>query len=361
MKELERKKGAPTGMGAPFISSCTDGEINTNQRYKNYVPLDNIKAKLIDVDLDHLQRVLDFTEPVNTSTGEIVLKRYPDGTYKNPKKFAQWFNLNFEIQYSNRSKCLEVTLSGSLHKFSNKGKHNYNDFTLEAFTRVLRAFRRYLDVTPSNIYIYQLEWGVNILPPIQTNVILDHCLMFHWKRFRSPYTNYLECGNKLNYLLKLYDKGHQFKLKGELFRIEIKQIDWCSFCSNQGIGRTLQDLINSDFKGLKEKLLKKWEEVLFYDPLLIESNRRTLRFRDVFYWKELKERKSRTTLSNNWNKLRRFNRLEGGNIQQQVKELINSKIEELNGDVFTLSELVFNPNPSTSNLRIITTHYGMVG
>jgi hypothetical protein len=361
MKGLERKKGAPTGMGAPFISSCTDGEINTSQRYKIYVPLDYIKAKLIDVDLDHLKRVLNFSEPVNTSTGEIVLKRYPDGTYKKPKKYAQWFNLVFEIQYSNKNQCEEVTVMGSLHKFSNKGLHNYNDFTIESFTRVLRAFRLYLGVTPSNFFIYRLEWGVNIQPPISTNSILEHCLLFHWKKFRSPFTNYLEGGDENNYLLKLYNKGYQFNLDGELMRIERKQLDWYSFCKVNKIGRTLQNLINSDFKGMREALINNWEEVLFYDPELIKKNRRTMKFRDVFYWMELSAKRSRTTRLNHWNKLRELNRLEGADIQNQITELINLKIDELNSDVFTLSELVFSPNPSTSNLRIISTHYGLVG
>lgn len=359
MKKLEMKKGAPTGMGAPLVSSCTDGEINTTQRYENYVPIDYVKAELINVDMERLTRVLDFSEHVNTSTGEIVLKRFPDGSYKNPKKFAQWFNLNFELQYSNKKKCDVVTLKGSLHTFSNKGQHNHNDFTIESFTRVLRTLRLYLGVVPSNFFIYHLEWGVNIIPPTETNLILDHCLLFHWKKFNSPFTNYLEGGNKNNYLLKLYNKAFQFNLGCELFRIERKQLDWNSFCKSQGIGRTLEDLIKSDFKGMRETLVKNWHEVLFYDPELIKSSQNTLKYRDVFYWRELKEKRSRTTLSKRWSYLRGLNCSEGANIQNKVSELIHQKIEEFNSDVFTLSELVFSLNASTPQLRIINKHYGL--
>jgi len=355
MKGLEIKKEGAHGNGRPSLNSCINGEINTHLRYENYVPLDYIKARIVGIDLEPIISTLNFSEPVNTDTGEIILKRYPDGTYKNHKRYAQWFNLNFILQYSKREKCNILILEGSLHTFSNRGQHNYNDFTIESFLGVLRAFRLFLGVLPINLFIYQLEWGVNIKPVIPTNVILEHCLMFHWKEFKTPYAQYKQGGNRLNYLLKIYNKANHFDLNSELFRIERKQIDWRAFCKKQGIQRTLEDLILNDFVGLKATLIKNWNEVLFYDPLI---NPIDTKLRDVFYWKMIKSKTKRSTHSEKRRKLKELSATNGGDIQNKISQAISDKITELNEDKFTLSELVFSPNMLTPEFRILTRHYG---
>jgi len=357
MKGFEKKREGDRD-GRPSSNSCINGEINTQLRYKNYVPLDYFKVRIMGEKVEHIKRILDFTSPVNTDTGEVILKRYPNGDYKKPRRFAQWFNLNFKLVYSHVEKREVIYLDGSLHTFSNKGQHNHNDFTLEAFTKVLRAFKLVLNVCPLELKIYQLEWGVNICPPVKTNLILEHCLMFNGSKVQNPYNNYLQSGNEKNYLIKAYNKSHQFSLESEIMRVERKQIDWRSYCKKQKIGRTLQDLINSDFKGLKESLISNWMEIILFDPMIKDINPNILKLRDPLYWVRLKENRSRTTFSKKRKQLREINKEKGGDIQNKVAEFIEQKIKELNGDVFTLSKLVFTPNMLTPELRILTTHYG---
>lgn len=346
-----QKEGAVKSSHPSFGSG-----INTLQGYGNYIPLDFIKAKIIGIDIEYLKSVLDFGEFVNTDTGELLVNQDGKGKVKQPKRYAKWYNLNFMLVYSHSEHREVIYLSGSFHTFSNRGEHNHNDFSMDRFNMVLRVLKRFLKVRPQNLFIYQLEWGVNVKLEFPVEVVLKHCILFRWKRFKGN-DYYIQGGSDVNYLIKIYDKGFQFGLNDPLLRIERKQMDWRSFSSKLGIGRTLQDLIDVGFEGLEESLIKTWEEVLFFDPFIVEVD--LLKYRDVFYWEELSQSRSRTARNNKVQLLRRLNKEIGEDTQTEISFLIKDKINTIRKERLTFSKLVYTPKLSTPTKRIINTHYGL--
>ena len=331
--------------GRPSSNSRINGEINTSQRYKNYVPVDYIKCELSAEVIDRIlnRSFLVFARPIDEETGEIIERISKNGTPKAPCKKASFKNMIF--MYYPESK--RMFLMGSLHKLSNNGEHNHDDFTLSAFIGVLKALNSLFGITPQHMRILSLEWGLNLSPPLSTNIIIDHCLFHRWKRIMAVYDSsvgkYHQVIHKDYYLLKFYNKGLHYGLSHDLFRFERKQLNWSKYCRRNKIGNTLQDLIDGDFKGLNETLLTNWEEVLFFDPFIDSHLDLIMSFRDPLKWNF----NNRTTRKKYFDKLRAWNVEHGRNIQGKVRDLMIDKLKELNPNVLTNSYFSYTRKTST--------------
>lgn len=312
--------------------------------FKDYVPIDYIKAEITGLDIREIifNPLLDFSQPVNTDTGVILKQKSRKGNNKRESRSADYKNLYFKYYPHNGN----LYVSGSLHTFSNDGRHNYNDYTFDAFKGTLKALYDLFGISAHNLCISQLEFGVNIIPPFSANSIIDCCLYHKWTRFENKYDSF-EGKHKQarhdEYIIKIYNKGLHNKLGYDILRIERKQIDWNTYCKKMGIGRTLHDLIQSNFIGLRKTLIENWNEVLFFDPLMDENQNKVFKYRDPIYWSKLQE-KSRTTRSKHFNKLKEYNREFGQNIQGKVSDLIEHKLNELSSDVFTFSYFTYIGN-----------------
>lgn len=365
--EMTIKKDGDAITRTPLSNYCRTGESSTSLRYDNYVPLDYIRAELIDFDTSTLLRNqnLNFTEPINTDTGEVETQSDKDGKPKLPKRTAKTNAGLIFLYYPHNGRTF---MSGSLHKFWNNGEHNYNDFDYRAFLSVLRRLYTNYGVLPYQIKINQLEWGVNIIPPIPPNKILDHCLFHRWKPFESKYNSdngkYIQAEHKDYYLLKFYNKSLHYSLPegdDEILRIERKQIAYNKHSKHNGIGQTMHDLVQSNFKGLKSTLIDNWNETLMYDPLLRTTDPDKYKLRDINTWREILENCSRTTRKKYADKLRKHNIDLGVNIQGIITELIKSKLTELNSLDFTFSALSYNSNSSTLNTLSNTKQCALTG
>lgn len=315
----------------------------------NYVPFDYIKAELINFDVNLLlnNENLKFASLIDESTGEIIKQFTRDGKEKQPKRIAVHKGLVFQY-YLNSQK---VFISGSLHAYSNHGDHNHNDFSLSAFLEVLKELETDFNILPNHVNITQLEWGVNINPPICPNQIINHSLFHKWQRFENRIDNKTGKYHQsvhTDYILKLYNKGLQFGTVNEILRFERKQLNYLKFSKSIGIGQTLQDLIDSDFKSLKSTLLTNWNEILFFDPLMHTESKNVFKYRDVLTW-EYYSTKSRKTRNKHFNKLREYNIQFGGDIQSKVSQIITDKLIELNKDVVTFSFFSYISNSLPPN------------
>ena len=85
--------------------------INQSMRY---IPIDFIKAKIINLPPEHFENNPLFKEPKSIFKGEHLSKTI----YKHK-------NLSIKIFENNK----RIEFSGSLHTFYNDGEHNYNDLT----------------------------------------------------------------------------------------------------------------------------------------------------------------------------------------------------------------------------------------
>ena len=336
-----------------YLTNCSTGESSTLERYGNYVPIDYIKAEIINADIQALlsNKHLSFVEPFNVDTGELPQRYTNPGVTKKPSRIATYNNIVF--RYYTESK--RMFISGSLHTLYNNGEHNYNNFDSTCFNKVLKLLDDMFEIRPYQVNITQIEWAVNISPTISPNIIINHCLFHKWKRFEVKYDSkegkYHQAERKRYYILKIYNKGLQFGLSDEVLRFERKQLDYLKYCKQQNIGQTLQDLIDSDFKGMKETLLKNWNEILFFDPLISNKKNSIMRYRDPIFWEGLRSDKSSTTVTNHFNKLKALNQSIGGNIQALTYELIEQKINDMNKDVLQYSYFSYTTKTTTLSIQ----------
>jgi hypothetical protein len=316
-KERRRNTSRPLN----FANNTTD-KSGVVQNY-DYIPIDYVKCEVIGLDKHHFLNNpnLRFTPKIKDRD---VLQLY----------YLLDENIKLKVFESNR-----ITIEGSFHKYANKGIHNFDDFTHVRFVEVLDKLNERFGIKPENLKIYQLEYGYNITPPIDTDLIIDHLLKHKQKDSEILLSNdrakYKQFEHQ-DYIIKTYNKGKQYDCKRNILRVEIKQTDWKK-CRLIGIC-TLDDFIKHDKTIFLNDLLQKWNEILFYDPT-ITDNAKFLHYRDVNYWNGLRAAKSLKTHSVHANRLREINATKGANVQKLVSDLIREKAHAMRGgNVLLLSQ-----------------------
>lgn len=196
-----------------------------------------------------------------------------------------------------------VTLiQGSLHKYMNEGKHNYNDFTLSDLHSVLKDISKKFEIELADCVLQNIEIGVNISLKYSPDEILNNLLFHKCQKFKDVSLksgNYKQAIHK-QYYLKVYDKGTHYSLEDYLMRVEVK------FIKMQKINKlgsfTLQDLLSiGSFKPLESLLISEWDNVLLFDTTLkigalngYKSNLKVEQWRNANFWSSLtKEEKCR--------------------------------------------------------------------
>jgi hypothetical protein len=284
------------------------------QRYE-YIPLDFIKARVIGISKEYFMNRFEFI-PVMKKEGEI--------------QSFYFIHENIKIVVFPNSE--QVYFSGNLHKFYNRGLHNYNDFNLNAFERVLTRLFNELGIRPENLYLEQIEIGLNIIPPIRTDLVLNH-LLEHGKREFERVMNSLRGTysqiQRTEYFLKIYNKAKQYKQRTEIMRFEIKA-KTRKFRSVNPKVTTLQDFIQAEKLDFVLLLLKEWDNVTMFDPTIETRSlsKREIKYRDIENWRGWFSLSGKT-LHKHRSKTRSLNEKRGSNIQERIKELFIQKVNEL--------------------------------
>ena len=329
-----------------------------------YIPIDYLKGEIIGMDINLIleNKSLVFTERINTDTGEIIVINKNGKNIKH-KKTAEFKGLKF--QYYPHSQ--RIYLSGSIHKYMNNGEHNYDDFHYSKFKHTLMELEEEFGIKPKNIKVNQIEWGINITPHLKIDRILKSCLIHKGKRFEKVNvgynSNYYQ-SEHTNYILKMYDKSIQYRNNKPILRIERKQRRYAQFCKRKSIGNTLQDLMNSQFKGFRDAFFYDLNQIIFFDPDLNESTH----YRDPQYWEQLKENTSRANVLKHRSKLKELNKKKGGNHFDKIIELITQKIDALNNQELTYFPFRYRgktlttsstKQQNTNKHSLISLHYGI--
>ncbi|MBI1342131.1 MAG: hypothetical protein GC171_04245 [Terrimonas sp.] len=250
--------------------------------------------------------LLSFRGNICYKTGEV---------YEYPKE-AKLSGLTFRlIKRSRHREVMEIR--GSLHKWHNKGLHNYDDFSIREVFSAIYNLCRLFQINPFTASIHNLEFGVNIPWPNPASELIQNILSFkgqlpEYKGFNGG-GSYIEfpCWE---YRLKLYDKALQNRLTDNLLRVELschKQRSW-QIKSEISV---FADLLNPDkLQALLRLLLDKISGIILYDPsinldALTKPERKVLtEGRLSSFWKEqknnlenFKKKRSRfDTLVNNY-------------------------------------------------------------
>lgn len=270
-------------------------------------------------------RVLNFTENVNTTTGEII----------SNAKTAYYKNMKFEIHSSGN-----IFISGSLHKLYNQGEHNYNDFSIDDFLKTVLLLKSQFNINACDCQLRCLEIGINVVVPYEVDKVINYSILHRKVPFESKYHNaegnYKQCVHS-QYFIKLYNKTKHFKSRfpdvpDNLMRFEIK------YRKMEKLNRigvySLKDLKRELFLNFKESLLSEWGNVLFYDfttqiDHLKESERlRIERYDSLNFWDGLIQGKNENYKYHKGQLKKSIDKY-SNNVQSEVSSLIGYKIDEL--------------------------------
>lgn len=289
--------------------------------------------------------LLDFYDTINLSTGQMKTTNR-NGNKVTPSKNASYKGLEFKIYDTGT-----ITLSGSLHKYWNNGAHNYNDFNNEAVLWVLGDLKTKFDVTAEQSILKCLEIGINIVPPIPTNEILDNCLLHKTKPFEyqinSDEGKYKQVKHS-QYIIKIYNKALHYKSKGfkintEIMRFEIKYTKMQKL-NEKGIF-SLQDLINYGLQNFKDEVLNEWQNVLYYDntiqidPLSTKLKRAVLEYSNPTYWTGLLSNNQTKNFHYHKKQLKKIIVENSNKVQDLTAKIMSKKIDFLNSKTIQIDPL----------------------
>jgi hypothetical protein len=320
MEKAKKIRGC-NNLPPPNFANNTTDKSGVAQSY-DYIPIDYVKCEVIGLNKDHFLNNpnLVFTPKIKD---------------RDQLHFYYLIDENIKLKVYENNK---IFINGSLHKYANNGIHNHDDFTYFRFIEVLDKLNKRFGIKPENMRILCFEYGYNITPPIETDLIINHLLKHKQKDSEILLSNdrakYRQFEHQ-DYIIKTYNKSKQYECKEDILRIEVKQTDWTKY---RRIGiHTLDDFIKHDKTTFVNDLLNKWNEVLFYDPTITE-NSKYLHYRDVNYWNELRASKSNKTYSIHAKRLREINTIKGANIQKLVSDLIREKAQNMQvGNVLLLN------------------------
>lgn len=321
---------------------------NVKNLFKDSQLIDFIKiiVKNLNPSLLETNPLLDFYDTINLTTGELKTTN-KSGNKVTPSKNASYKGLEFKIYDTGT-----IIISGSLHKYWNAGAHNYNDFNIEAVSSVLSDLKTKFDIEPEQCILQCLEIGINIIPSIPTNEILDNCFLHKTKPFEyqknSEEGKYKQVQHS-QYIIKIYNKALHyrskgFKIGGEIMRFEIKYTKMEKL-NQKGI-YSLQDLINYGLNNFKNDLLNEWQNILFYDntiqidPLTTKLKRAVLEYSNPNYWTGLLSNNQTKNFRYHKNQLKKITAENSNKVQDLTAEIMSKKVDFVNSKTIQIDPLI---------------------
>lgn len=292
-------------------------------------------------DFNHLpKQMIDFTKLRNNDQGfaerlrqnpnfEFFSKINPDtGEQLDGKLKAKLRNLIITIHPSGL-----VEIAGSLHKFSNGGTHNYDDFTYSRLVQTIGEVATLLYTTPDRLSLHNVEFGVNILLNTSPSMVLDNILNYRFKHTNIDTFDgggYQKDWKQQNYIVKVYDKTLESGLIANILRFENKARTM-KHLKDIKI-RTLADLLDiAKLQRLGVKLCQTYAGLIIGENLDTASMSRTER--QIYeqgmnpnFWLHLPNRKQRNYYR------KRFEEViikYGSGLRETVGQLIAEKVGEL--------------------------------
>lgn len=225
-----------------------------------------------------------------------------------------------------------TVLKGSLHKFSNNGLHNHDDFTYSRLVKTLNMLSKNFGLSLDKCKLQNLEVGLNIDPLIDTGKLLDNIIMHKRKEFKDVYVkggDYRQAEHTA-YYLKAYDKALQHQLSENIFRWEIKMMR-NELIKKQGIQNISDLLIKNNLKRLLKDLISKWKETLVLDSTIQINDLTGIEFtklqswRYTDYWIRLRKynvKSNRFRFTKELNDYKNLVKYHSSNIQQKITETL---------------------------------------
>ena len=255
----------------------------------------------------------DFVGRINPDTGE----------QKDGSRAADFKNLKIVLYPSG---MVEVT--GSLHKFANNGAHNYDSFTYQRLVQTIGDIMTLLETSPDRVSLHNVEFGVNISLDTSPSRFLDNILNYRFKLPEMRMFNgkgYLLQWVQQNYIVKVYDKKHQYQLDTNVLRFEVKTMAMVEV-------RTLADLLDiAKLRRLGVELCETYKGLMIGEKL--DTGQMSRPERKVYeqgmnpnFWRDLTDRKQRNYYRERFEQvIRKY----GLGVRERVDQLIADKVGEL--------------------------------
>lgn len=317
----KKKEGRSLQSSANFQAHA-----DPQQRY-DYVPIDWLSSDIINLSTSSLEARI---ETLNLPDYETKNRR--TGTVHGHT--AEYKSCKIRIIEAARG-GYHKNFQGSIHRLANNGGPNYDLFTPEKFEKAMNMLYTDFGIKPENLQIKSLEVGVNIRAPIDPATLINHCFSHKRKDIEQQISSdkgKFHQAEHNKYILKIYDKGKQYGLNLDILRLEIKYKNWSIFRTS-GID-TLQDFINADKTFFVEDLVKRWEEVIFFDPTISDYSTQH-KYNNRLFWQS-QAHKHRNTYTYHKNQLRQLCKAKGNDIQSEVSTLIK---KALSNDYHSISTL----------------------
>ena len=231
--------------------------------------IDFVKFVPLDVNVEKLEKKLDFESVLNEKTGELKLK------------YVKYRKMTIKVLYPSQ----RVEVAGSLHKFYNDLKGIYspgqssekerakgfngNDFKYVQLCIAINYVSFIIETHPDKCILSNIEFGLNIVHCYVSRYILNNLFRHYGKPFTEPQPHYFQAEHG-QYFVKCYDKQNQYGLPHPCIRIEVKHVKMEAL-HKEGV-HTLADLMNKTvLTRLNNVLSIRWQQVLLYDYTIRES------------------------------------------------------------------------------------------
>ena len=276
-----------------------------------------------------LKNSVDFMGSYNVTTGESISRNMSG---KEVKPYIEANAKNMKIKLDPNGMC---EIAGSINKYFNVGKHNFNFFGRKELSHAIVELNKHLNINISEFRLSNIEIGVNITPPDDSDIIINNAFMYKNKvfenKFHSDEGNYKQAG-LTEYLVKLYNKRKHYTNQGyaidnETLRFELKYT----------VMRLINDLgvvyvkdLEKGLESFKKPLMNAWDNILLYDHTidyyLPEKTR--LEYSNPNYWMSLKQTNQRTFKKHS-NNLRKLNLIHSKGIYLQTQEAIANMLDRI--------------------------------
>ena len=194
---------------------------------------------------------------------------------------------------------------------------------------------KHLNINISEFRLSNIEIGVNITPPVDSDIIINNAFMYKNKvfenKFHSDEGNYKQAG-LTEYMVKLYNKRKHYTNQGyvidnETLRFELK---YTVMRSINDLGVVYVKDLEKGLESFKKPLLNAWDNILLYDHTidyyLPEKTR--LEYSNPNYWMSLKQTNQRT-FKKHFNNLRKLNLIHSKGIYLQTQEAIANMLDRI--------------------------------
>ena len=276
-----------------------------------------------------LKKSVDFMGSYNVTTGESISR---NRSGKEVSSYIEAEAKSMKIKLYPNGRC---EIAGSIHKYFNDGKHNFNYFGRKELSHALKELYKHLNINISEFRLSNIEIGVNITPPVDSDIIINNAFMYKNKvfenKFHSDEGNYKQAG-LTEYLVKLYNKrkhytNQGYKINNETLRFELK---YTVMRSINDLGVVCVKDLEKGLESFKKPLLNAWDNILLYDHTtdyyLPEKTR--LEYSNPNYWMSLKQTNQRT-FKKHFNNLRKLNLIHSKGIYLQTQKAIANMLDRI--------------------------------